>query len=178
LARSRALVRRLRPMLHHVPWAFVLLLAGTLTAVLAVYLTFEQAAGNFLAFIVAALLLLGGLVSLVVQNMREGRPRPGAEEPREAAIYGKTTCSIDSTLLQRLAQATRNLHESIREKGWQFDDAAFQVHLTAAQRANEQGHARAAFAEECRALLVLMEVVHQRRGRGESFNPLWDAPSD
>jgi protein phosphatase len=172
------LINRLKPVLRHVPWSFVLLGLGVLMASLAVALKYQEAPGYFAAFIAAGAALFGGLIGLMVQNLREGRPEPEVEGPREAVIYRQKPCAIDPAILQRLGQATRTLNDQVREKGWQFDDAKFQAHLTAAQRANEKGHARAAFAEQCRALLVLMDVVHERRGRGESFNPLWDAPQD
>jgi hypothetical protein len=33
-----------------------------------------------------------------------------------------------------------------------------------------------AFSAQARGLLILMDVVHRHRGKGESFNPFWNPP--
>jgi protein phosphatase len=178
--RRRPLSKQLAVVARRIPWAFLLLVCGVLLAMLAVALTTQQAPGNFAVFILAGMALFGGLIGLMVQNFREGRPSldEEEEEPHEACVYRQIPCTIDAPLLQRLALATRNLEESIREKGWQFDARVYQTHLSTAQRANTDGRARDAFTAQCRALLALMDVVGEQRGRGESFRPLWDRPPE
>ncbi len=176
-AYARAALVRAVPVLRSLPWAFGLLGVGVLLAILAVYLTAEQARGNFFVFILAGLALFGGLIGLMVQNFRESHPPPPADEPHEAPVYRREACAIDPTLLQKLVRATRALEENIHDKGWQLSDAAYQAHLRRAEVATEQGRSPEAFAEQCRALLILMEAIHQQRGREESFKPLWDRPA-
>jgi protein phosphatase len=163
--------------LRYVPWAFLLLGAGILLAVLALWLTYMQAAGGFPVFVLAGVVLFGGLIGLMVQNFREQRHPIVPTGPREAQVYRRCPCAIDTLLLQKLAQATRSLEQNIHEKGWQVDSKPYHVRLDQAQHANEQGHARDAFTAQCRAMLVLMQAVHQQRGREESFKPLWDRPA-
>ena len=176
LERSQVLVRRLMPVLRRLPWAFMLLGLGIVLAGLAIALTYSHAQGNFAVFVLAGVVLFGGLIGLMVQNFRETHPAPPEEQPREVVVYRHISCTIDATLLQRLAQATRALEADINEKGWQFDTAQYQERLNKARQANETNRPREAFAEQCRALMVLMESVHEQRGRGESFRPFWDPP--
>jgi protein phosphatase len=175
--RARALMQRLSPLLSRVPWAFLLLGTGVLLAIVAVALTYVKAPVGFAVFMVAGLALFGGLVGLMITNFRETRVRPAAPQPRPVVVYRHTGCAIDPALLQKLAGATKALEANIHEKGWDLDDGAYRVHIETAQLATQQGHLRDAFAEQCRALLVLMEVVHQQRTREESFKPLWDKPA-
>jgi hypothetical protein len=136
-----------------------------------------QAPYYFHTFIVAGLALFGGLVALMVTNFRETRVRPAAPQPRPVVVYRHTSCAIDPTLLQRLSGATATLEANIHEKGWGFDDGPYRAHVATAQLATQQGHLREAFAEQCRALIVLMDAVHVQRTREESFKPLWDKPA-
>src|SRR5437763_10416080 len=84
------------------------------------------------------------------------------------------TCTIDPPLVDKLAQATKALEASIHEKGWQLADDSYRDHLATAQRAAAETRLQEAFAEQCRAMKVLMDAVHQQRSREESFRPLWD----
>jgi len=175
-AQARALVKQFAPILRYVPWAFLLLGAGLLLAMLAVALTVVQAPNAFATFIVAGLALFGGLVGLMVQNFRESRGKPEPAEPRPAPIYRQANCTIDMPLMQKLAGATRTLEEGILEKGWSLEDGPYRAYVEAAELATQQAHLRDAFAHQCRALMVLMEAVHHQRTREESFKPLWDKP--
>jgi len=158
------------------PWPFLLLGIGLLLAVSALAMTAFQMPGYYLAFVAAGLAILGGLVGVMVQNFRETRRRPEAP-PRRVAAYRNTPCPIEPALLERLAQATRDLEENVHEKGWQLDDEAYHAHLHDTQLATERGVPREAFAAQCRALMVLMNAVAQQRNREESFRPLWDRPA-
>jgi protein phosphatase len=182
LKEKRAMVMQARRVLRKAPWVFpfLLLVTGIALGVLAVGLISVNSPGAFPAFILAGLTLLGGLVGLMVQNVREtrGLPEPREEEqPREAAIYRRIACTIDVPLLQKLVQATRYLEESIHQKGWYLEAAPYHEHNGKAQVASEGEQLTAAFAEQCRALMVLMEAVHQQRSREEIFKPLWDRPA-
>jgi protein phosphatase len=177
LSRVAALAVKSATLARFIPWAFLLLGGGILLAVLAVALTYNEARGGFPVFILAGLVLFTGLIGLMVQNFRERRSPIAPAGPREAPIYRQAPCAIDTPLLQKLAQATRSLEQNIHEKGWQVDSAPYHVQLDRAQLANEQSRVRDAFTAQCRALLVLMQAVHQQRGREESFKPLWDRPT-
>jgi protein phosphatase len=172
--RGPALQDRVSRMMRVVPWSFVLIGIGIVLAFLAIALTAMQTPGGFPVFILAGLMLFSGLVQLMVDNLRESRARPVVEEPREASVYRQAACAIDPPLLQRLAGATRALEQSVQEKGLQLDGRPYRAHLDRSHDAAQHGRLREAFAEQCRALLVLLEAIHQHRDRNEFFRPLWD----
>jgi protein phosphatase len=176
VSRGQLLMRRLTPVLRRLPWAFVLLGLGVALAMLATFLTYSQYPGIYAVFILACLALFGGLIGLMVQNFRETHTGPTQEQPREVVVYRQIPCTIDAPLMQRLVQATKALEADITEKGWQYDTTQYHDRLTRTRQATETNHPRDAFAEQCRALMVLMEAVHEQRGRGEAFRPFWDPP--
>ena len=51
--------------------------------------------------------------------------------------------------------------------------------LAAEDRVTQQALVRRTSSDPntVRAMLVLMEAVHQQRGKEEAFNPLWDRPA-
>ncbi len=174
--RGGALAHALMPFLRRLPWTFLLLGLGIALAMLAVALILYQTPGYSAAFVLAGIALLSGLIGLMMQNFRESHPAPVAEPPREVVVYRHVPCTIDATLLQRLAQATRALETDINDKGWQFDATQYQERLNKARQVNEMHRPREAFAEQCHALMILMEAVHEQRSRGEVFRPFWDPP--
>ena len=175
---AAAVGRRAATVLRRLPWAFMLLGAGLLLAIAALAMTAFHTPGYYLAFVFAGLAILGGLVGVMVQNFRETRGKPAAAPvPRPIVVHRTTPCPIEPALLERLAQATRDLEESVHEKGWQLDDDAYHSHLRQSELATERNALREAFAEQCRALMVLMTAVAQQRNREESFRPLWDRPA-
>ncbi len=92
-------------------------------------------------------------------------------------VYRTTVCTIDAPLLEKLSVATRELEESIHERGWSMEIEQYQRFLNQAQSAAGRQQLREAFAAQCRALMVLMVAVAQQRNREESFRPLWDRPA-
>jgi serine/threonine protein phosphatase PrpC len=165
---------RLGRALRQVPWSVVMLLFGIALAGLAIYLSVNEQPGGFTTFILAGLLLLGGVVSLMIQNLLDARVEVSENEPRPLQIYRQAACAIDRGLVDRVVHAAKTLEEDIRVKNWPIDNDAYQHHLEAARTAFAQQRLREAFREQCRALLVLMETVHQHRGRGEEFSPRWE----
>lgn len=172
-----------RPPFHHkllafskkIPWALLLLLVGIALAMIAIYLTAYEKPGEIPTFIGAAVALLSGLAGLMIQNV--GERRPPAEEPpapRAPQIYRSTSCVIDPATLHRLVQAVQTLEERIRERHWEADWDACRAHIEQGRRSQEQGDLRAAFREQCRAMLAFMEAVSRQRKKEESFKPLWD----
>lgn len=164
--------------LGKIPWGFVLLTVGILIGILAIALGAEgQIANATTAFIVCALALLGGMVTLMVQNFRETRKQATTEEEeRPLQVYRQATCPFDAAIYERLVESTGTLEKSIKEKDWEYDAKSFQENCKQAAQQAKQQHFREAFREQCRAMLVLMEAIHRYRGKNEDFQPLWDKP--
>jgi protein phosphatase len=161
---------------QRLPWSFILLLLGIVLGVGAVYLAINRVPGGLFTFVLAALALGGGLVGLLVQNLREKR-REAEPGPQPLRVYRQTPCQPDDVLLQRLIEATNTLERNVRSKEWNFDEEQFRDRLTQAQNHVLHARPRDAFREQCRAMLTLMEAVHQQRHRQETFSPIWDRPS-
>jgi serine/threonine protein phosphatase PrpC len=157
--------------LGKLPWAFILLALGIVLAGIAI------AGGSIFVFIFAALALLGGIVTLMLQHIRETRKVTTEPETRVLQVYRQTPCPLDAAIYDRLAQSAQTLENDIKEKAWEYDVNTYQEELKLAAVYAKQERYRDAFREQCRAMLVLMEAVHLYRGKNEDFKPVWDRPA-
>jgi protein phosphatase len=164
--------------LSRVPWAFLQLAVGVILAAIAIALAFVDPGGAaMIVFIFAGLALLGGIVTLMIQNLRQSR-MAAVEEPEERPlqVYRQTPCPHDAPLCERLIESTKLLEEEVRQKQWEYDAKKYQEHLKHAAVAFRLQRYRDAFREQCRAMTVLMQAVHAYRAKNEDFKPVWDRP--
>jgi serine/threonine protein phosphatase PrpC len=159
--------------LSRVPWAFLLLALGILLAGGAILLSALDLGGALYAFIISGLALLVGILTLMVQNFRETRKVGAEPEKRTLKVYRQTACPLDTAIYEKLVQSAKALEDSIKEKAWEYDAKAYHDRLKQATQHFKQQHFREAFREQCRAMLVLMEAVHNYRGKNEDFKPVW-----
>ena len=176
---TQPVVPRFALLMYHlsrVPWIFMQLSFGIFMALIAIALTpFDFGIWAILAFIGSGLALLGGIVTLMVQGLREARQQAiPAPEERTLQVYRQTRCPHDTAIFERLAESTKTLESSIREKNWEYDGKAYQEHARQAALLFKQHRLKEAFREQCRAMLVLMETVHLYRGKSDDFKPVWD----
>ena len=162
---------------RRVPWPFSLLGAGCAGALLS--LVMQQAAfpGASLFFGVAALLILGGVVGLIVQYRKP--PPPGGVElaaddaPRELKVYKRHDCTVTAALTEKFAQTEASLLEGMRGQGVPADFDAHARLAADADAAARLPDATAAFCARCASLLFLAEAFHKARHKQESFRPSW-----
>ena len=176
---AEPVVPRFALLMYHlgrVPWAFVQLALGILMAIVAIASYATELPVDILAFIVSGLLLLGGIVTLMVQSIRESRKDTNKPEERVLQVYRQTACPLDAAAYERLLESARSLEEDIKGRAWEYDDKGYHDRLRQAAQHFKHHRLRDAFRELCRAMLVLMEAVHLYRGRSEGFKPLWDKP--
>ena len=159
--------------LGRLPWAFMFLALGIFLAIFAIVLTALEWPGGIIAFIVAGVALLVGILTLMVQNFRESRKAVDPPEERPLQVYRQTACPLDAAVYERLVQSAKSLEDSIKDKKWEYDAKAYQEKLKLAAAHFKQQRFPEAFREQCRAMLVLMEAVHRYRGRNEDFKPMW-----
>lgn len=159
--------------LRRLPWAFLLLALGIVLAVVAIVLTVLAMTGGMVAFILAGLALLAGIVTLMVQSIGENRNVADEPEERPLQVYRQTPCPLDADTYERLVQSAKSLQDGIKEKEWQYDAKTYQERLKPAAAHFKQQRFREAFREQCRAMLVLMDAVHNYRGKNEDFKPTW-----
>lgn len=161
--------------LGRLPWPIILMSLGIALAALAIWMiAYEFKAIALPTFIVAGLSLMGGVVALMVQNFRESRAAAEPVEVRTLQVYRQTRCMIDEALVHRLDEAMSVLRQRIKENGWQADHALSEQYHKIGNQALADGDMMEAFRAHARAMLVLMEAIHQQQGKGESFKPLWD----
>lgn len=166
--------------LGSVPWAFLMLALGILLEGLAVVLAAMEIGGTgmFAAFMIGGLALLAGILTLMVQSIRESRKKNSEPElERTLQVYRQAPCPVDAGIHERLALSAKALEGTIKEKGWDYDVKAYQDRLKQAAQFAKQHQVRDAFRAQCRAMLVLMDAVHNYRGKNEDFQPLWDKPT-
>ena len=159
--------------LGRLPWALMLLALGILMAVVAAVLSAIDMGSALFAFIVGAVLLLAGLVSLMVGSIRDSRKITDEPEERPLQVYRQTACQLDAGTYERLVSAAKSLEDTIKEKQWEYEVKAYQERLKGAAVHFNQQRFREAFREQCRAMLILMDAVHRYRGKNEDFKPMW-----
>jgi protein phosphatase len=164
----------LQTRLQRLPWPIILISLGIVLAVVAIWFSIYQLPGSITMFVFAGLTLLGGVVAFMVQNLRENRQQAEPEEVRTLQIYRQTPCTIDENMIHRLEEARGVLQQRIRDNDWKADHALSQQYHEIGSQALADGDLTEAFRARCRAMLVLMEAIHQQHGKGESFKPLWD----
>lgn len=167
-------VEPMRARLGRLPWQIILLSLGIVLAVFAAWLTTYQTSAAVFTFILAGMSLLAGVVTLLVQHHRESQEVVEPTEERTLQVYRQTPCAVDQSMIQRLDDALAVLQQRIRDNHWSADDRLSQQYHDIGNQAQAQGDLLEAFRAHCRAMLVLMEAIHQQQGKAESFKPLWD----
>ncbi len=159
-----------------VPWPFTLLGAGCTVAVLSLLMQMNTIPGATLFFVVAALLILSGLIGVIVQMQKE---EPQSVElaadsaPRELKVYKKHECSITPELVEKFALIESTLLEGMRAQSVPAEYEAHAQLSLVADTAAAKPDAGDAFRARCASLLFLAEAFHKARHKQESFRPSW-----
>jgi protein phosphatase len=164
---------------RRVPWPFTALGAGCALAGLTMLMQFNQVPGAVLLFILAAGLIVAGVIGLFLHVQKEPPPdavEQAPETPRELHVYKKHDCTITPELAERFEQLEASLLEGMRGQGVPLDEAAHARLAAAAQGAAGKGDAVGAFRARCESLLFLAEAFHKARHKQESFQPNWTPP--
>ncbi len=156
-----------------VPWPLTALFSGIVLAALATWLTYLQTPFGLPAFIVAALVIIAGLVGLRFEQKREQREAEPKEEPK-LQVYRSAACKIDRALVEKLARATQMLRQRAEEKQSEQDRWTFSKHFDQAELLLGRGELPNAFREYCRAMRSLVETVQRQNIKVEMFQPVWD----
>jgi PPM family protein phosphatase len=163
--------------LSRVPWAFVQLALGIALAGFAIVLAMVDQGGAMIAFIVAGFALIGGIVTLMLQNIRETHNMRRKPEERVLQVYRQAVCTFDAPLYERVMHASTTLEEDIRQKQWMYDAKGYHERAKNAAVLYKLERYREAFREQCRAMMLLMDTIHLYRDKHEGFKPVWDRPT-
>jgi protein phosphatase len=158
---------------RHIPWPFTLLTAGCVMAAVSLMMG-SEASGAAALFMLAAVVILGGLAGLVV-HLRKGPEVAEApdDKPRELNVYKKYECPLTRELIDRFTKMEEGLAEAVRGQGIGVDWAAHAKLAGEAEAELKRGEGPAAFRARCRSLLVLAEAYNKSRNKGEDFRPNW-----
>jgi protein phosphatase len=164
-----------KTLLQRIPWWASTLAAGTLCAVLAVFLIAQTWTGLATPLLLAAVgCVVAGSIGLWLHYQREAGKTDEDEERPPAQAHRKRPCKIEKPLLERLKRALTTLQQMAIDKGWQPDWTLLRESQEEAIRLETAGDVPAAFREYCRAMLPLTRAMHERRRKEEVFRPVWD----
>lgn len=157
------------------PWAGIAFGAGTTLAIIALILLLVEYDKTLIigTFLLAALILVIGLLGLWRSHRQELREEAEEEEVHPPQVYRRTSALVDQALLDKLAHTANNLQELAREKNWQVDWVKHNKHLDESRKYLQKGDLPGAFRSTCRALGILASALHQQRNKEEKFSPLW-----
>jgi protein phosphatase len=178
-AKPGALKRALEAWNRLIPWPFTALGAGCGLALLSLVMQQEKVSGAVPLFVVAALVILAGLMGLILQLKKEpgGEPPPAADGPRPLNVYKRHDCAITPELAAKFAEMETSLADGMKSQGVQVDWEAHAKLVAGAENAAGKLEPRAAFRARCDSLLFLAEAFHKSRHKEESFRPSWTSPT-
>jgi protein phosphatase len=158
-----------------VPWPFTAIGAGSLLALLSLVMQFNDVPGYVFLFLVAAAIILVGLIGLIVHVKKEPETTaaPEADTPRTLNVYKRHDCTLTPALAQRFAELESSLVEGMRGQNVEVDWDAHRKLAAVVESANGKPESLHAFRSRCESLLFLAEAFHRSRGKGESFRPNW-----
>jgi protein phosphatase len=164
---------------RRVPWPFTLVGIGCLLALVTLLMQLNSVPGAVLFFVLAALLIVAGLIGLLLHVQKEPPPDVVAmatEAPRELHVYKKHDCAITPEVTEKFTQAEMALLEGMRAQSVPADYDSHTKLANAATTAAGKSDAVAAFRARCASLLFLAEAFHKARHKQESFRPNWTPP--
>jgi protein phosphatase len=173
------LAKLVRAWNRRVPLPYTALGAGCLLAALTLVMHLSEIPGASVLFVLAAVVILGGLAGLVAQLMKEQpeeeAPPPEEEQgPRELHVYKTTPCPVTADVAEKFAQLEGSLAQAMRAQEVATDWNGYDRLARAAEAAKSKGDVEA-YRARCRAMLFLAEAFHKARHKEESFRPSWKA---
>ena len=133
----------------------------------------QQQLLGIIAFTLAFVVILAGIVGLIVQYKREKEQPEDTDERPPARVYRQSPCRIEKPLLDRVMRALQALRQRAEERQWPVDWTAYQHHEHLASKSFAEGNLLAAFQEYCRAMRPLTEVMLKNRGKDDNGPPVW-----
>lgn len=162
-----------------VPWPYLSLGLGVAVASLSVWLRSERLPGAIPAFLLAAVLILAGLVGLYLQL--RGRPEdidaPTSGEPAELRLYRDYTFEVGKPIADRFAELDATLKDSTKDKELGIDWREHDVLAAEADKAAGKSDWPTAFRSWFLAVQAVAVGVNKHRQKDEVFQPNWTSPT-
>ncbi|AWM38061.1 Putative protein phosphatase 2C-type [Gemmata obscuriglobus] len=166
---------------RRVHWSFTVLGGGVGLALLSLALQLGAVPGAAVLFVLAALLIVVGLVGLAVHMQKEEPPGTGdiAADlaPRELHVYRSHDCDVTPDVLEKFTQLESQLLDGMRAHNTPADyDAHAQLAKLVGSPGAKGEAVLPAFRARCRSILFLAEAFHKSRHKQELFRPSWTPP--
>ena len=134
--------------------------------------------GAMLVFLVAAVIIVAGLLGLFLQVKKEpaNQTLHAGEQARTLNVYKRHDCAITPELAEKFAEVEKSLAEGMMGQGVPVDWEAHARMLAGTEQAGDKVEGGPAFRARCESLLFLAEAFHKSRHKQESFRPSWKSP--
>ena len=149
-----------------------LLLIGSLLCGLASAMKYSVVPGALFVAVPGVLMVLSGMgwfAYLSYRRKRVGNPAPPAPPP----VYRTLQCSLQATLVEKLAKNEVFLRETAQEHDWKVNWDELAKHREVAEKSLAESDLPGAFLEYCRSLATLFAGMRQARNKQEVFDPHW-----
>jgi protein phosphatase len=161
-----------------VPWPFTCLGAGSLIAALSLGMQSEDIPGAPVAFTIAAVGIIAGLVGVFLQLKKEPEePQAADDAPRELHVYKKHVCPVKKEFADKFAEVERILLDAMKSQNVSADWDGYAKLVAEAEAKLKKSDETEAVAARCRSLLFLADAFHKARQKEESFRPSWTSPA-
>ena len=162
------------------PWPFTALGVGSLLALLSLLMRMNEVSGYILLFLLAAVVILAGLIGLIVHVKKEpdDSPSPTADTPRPRKNNKRHHSTNTPALSEKFIELETSLASGLKEQNIPVDWDAYTKFVAGAETASaNKTDPIPAFRYRCEALLLLAEAFHKSRHKQESFRPSWTSPA-
>ncbi|MFO0938161.1 MAG: protein phosphatase 2C domain-containing protein [Gemmataceae bacterium] len=155
-----------------IPLPFMLLGLGSITTLVSVLLRYFDIPGSTPLFLVAAVLMAIGMISLIAFLVKSAAAAERAsDKPQELRVYKSYTYELTKALHDRFAAAESTLKDDLKERGVKVDWVAHQrLSDDATNKANKLEMV-AAFRIRCQSFRMLTTAFNKERNKGEAFQP-------
>ncbi len=157
-------------------WPLAALILGILLAAGSTILALVSPTSGLPVLLLAAVVIVTGIVGLAVQYVHEKQPRQTAESVTlsKPLIHRQVSCQIGKPLVSKFAETLANLQQQAHQEKWDVNWEAYRQHFESAGKHLAKNDFPAAFPELCRALQPLTEALAKQRQKQEVFKPVWD----
>lgn len=162
-----------------VPWPFLMLAIGAIVAVASVWLKSEQLPGAVPSFVLAAILILGGLAGLYTY-LRNRTDEPEAMSPPttpELRLYRDYTFDIGPLIVDRFAMLGAGLKDAVKDRDITIDWVTHDRFIAEADAATQRSDWAVAFKARFLAVQTIAAAVNKSRQKEEVFQPNWTTPT-
>jgi serine/threonine protein phosphatase PrpC len=162
-----------------VPWPYLSLGFGVTVAGLSVWLKSAAMPGAMPAFLLAAVLIVAGLVGLYLQlrGQSEDGHAASSDEPVELRLYRDYAFEVGKPIADRFAELDATLKDSTKDKDLGIDWKAHDKFVAEADKAAGRSDWGGMFRSWFLAVQAVAAGVNKHRQKDEVFQPNWTSPT-